>query len=180
MQVELKQHSNQAWLRINELTHRAYMIEALTRYSESDGAEIHWRGGQKYENVLYVDVCPTTKWDVVWDEIFVPVPGMEGYLAISQRGRVLSLPRNLVADGCLGRWPYVRGAMLLVPQWSNSDMWVKTSIGGVKHRMLFTPLAKKVFNLETASGHVDTRSNNFECETPDKNLGCDMGIDVPG
>jgi hypothetical protein len=29
-------------------------------------------------------------------------------------------------------------------------------------------------------GHVDTRENNFECEIPDKNLGCDMGIDVQG
>ncbi len=29
-------------------------------------------------------------------------------------------------------------------------------------------------------GHVDTRSHNFECETPDKHLGCDMGIDVQG
>ena len=29
-------------------------------------------------------------------------------------------------------------------------------------------------------GHVDTRSRNFECDNPDKNLGCDMGIDVAG
>lgn len=29
-------------------------------------------------------------------------------------------------------------------------------------------------------GHVDTRGRNFECETPDKDLGCDMGIDVQG
>ena len=29
-------------------------------------------------------------------------------------------------------------------------------------------------------GHVDTRSNNFECETPDEHLGCDLGIDVQG
>lgn len=29
-------------------------------------------------------------------------------------------------------------------------------------------------------GHVDTRESNFECEKPDKNLGCDMGIDVAG
>ena len=29
-------------------------------------------------------------------------------------------------------------------------------------------------------GHVDTRQKNFECETPDKNLGCDMGVDVQG
>ena len=29
-------------------------------------------------------------------------------------------------------------------------------------------------------GHVDTRSNNFDCESPDKHLGCDLGIDVQG
>jgi hypothetical protein len=29
-------------------------------------------------------------------------------------------------------------------------------------------------------GHVDTREANFECENKDKNLGCDMGIDVAG
>ena len=29
-------------------------------------------------------------------------------------------------------------------------------------------------------GHVDTRKQNFECEKPDKNLGCDPGIDVAG
>jgi hypothetical protein len=29
-------------------------------------------------------------------------------------------------------------------------------------------------------GHVDTRRHNFECETPDEHLGCDMGIDVQG
>lgn len=29
-------------------------------------------------------------------------------------------------------------------------------------------------------GHVDTREDNFECENPDTNLGCDMGIDVAG
>lgn len=33
---------------------------------------------------------------------------------------------------------------------------------------------------EKESGHVDTRKNNFECEKPDPNLGCDMGIDVAG
>jgi hypothetical protein len=33
---------------------------------------------------------------------------------------------------------------------------------------------------ERDEGHEDTRSKNFECETPDKNLGCDMGIDVAG
>ena len=30
------------------------------------------------------------------------------------------------------------------------------------------------------SGHVDTRSANFECENRDPNLGCDPGIDVAG
>jgi hypothetical protein len=29
-------------------------------------------------------------------------------------------------------------------------------------------------------GHVDTRERNFECENPDKHLGCDLGIDVQG
>ncbi len=29
-------------------------------------------------------------------------------------------------------------------------------------------------------GHVDTRQANFECENKDKNLGCDLGIDVMG
>ena len=29
-------------------------------------------------------------------------------------------------------------------------------------------------------GHVDTRENNFRCDNPDPNLGCDMGIDVAG
>jgi len=29
-------------------------------------------------------------------------------------------------------------------------------------------------------GHTDTRENNFRCENPDPNLGCDMGIDVAG
>ena len=33
---------------------------------------------------------------------------------------------------------------------------------------------------ERAEGHVDTRSQNFVCENPDKNLGCDPGIDVAG
>lgn len=36
------------------------------------------------------------------------------------------------------------------------------------------------FDDKTDEGHVDTRSRNFECETPDENLGCDMGIDVQG
>lgn len=29
-------------------------------------------------------------------------------------------------------------------------------------------------------GHVDTRSQNFECDNPDEHLGCDLGIDVQG
>jgi hypothetical protein len=29
-------------------------------------------------------------------------------------------------------------------------------------------------------GHIDTRNRNFECESPDKRLGCEMGIDVRG
>ena len=29
-------------------------------------------------------------------------------------------------------------------------------------------------------GHIDTRERNFECENPDKHLGCNMGIDVQG
>lgn len=29
-------------------------------------------------------------------------------------------------------------------------------------------------------GHVDTRELNFNCETPDPLLGCDLGIDVQG
>jgi hypothetical protein len=33
---------------------------------------------------------------------------------------------------------------------------------------------------ERNEGHVDTRKNNFECESPDKNLGCDLGVDVAG
>ncbi len=33
---------------------------------------------------------------------------------------------------------------------------------------------------ERDEGHVDTRSCNFECEHPDKHLGCDPGIDVAG
>ena len=33
---------------------------------------------------------------------------------------------------------------------------------------------------EREDGHEDTRHKNFECETPDKNLGCDPGIDVAG
>lgn len=33
---------------------------------------------------------------------------------------------------------------------------------------------------EREEGHVDTRSQNFECDQPDEHLGCDMGIDVAG
>jgi hypothetical protein len=33
---------------------------------------------------------------------------------------------------------------------------------------------------ERAEGHADTRHKNFECAKPDKNLGCDPGIDVAG
>lgn len=33
---------------------------------------------------------------------------------------------------------------------------------------------------EREKGHIDTRRLNFECEKPDKNLGCDPGIDVAG
>jgi hypothetical protein len=29
-------------------------------------------------------------------------------------------------------------------------------------------------------GHVDTREQNQNCEKPDPNLGCDLGIDVAG
>jgi len=33
---------------------------------------------------------------------------------------------------------------------------------------------------ECEDGHADTRGRNHECERPDQNLGCDMGIDVAG
>ncbi len=33
---------------------------------------------------------------------------------------------------------------------------------------------------EREEGHQDTRSKNFECDTPDEHLGCDLGIDVQG
>lgn len=33
---------------------------------------------------------------------------------------------------------------------------------------------------EREQGHADTRSQNFECESPDPHMGCDMGTDVPG
>jgi hypothetical protein len=29
-------------------------------------------------------------------------------------------------------------------------------------------------------GHVDTREQNHQCDDPDPNLGCDLGIDVAG
>lgn len=34
--------------------------------------------------------------------------------------------------------------------------------------------------VEREKGHVDTRKQNFECDQPDPNLGCDPGIDVAG
>ncbi len=33
---------------------------------------------------------------------------------------------------------------------------------------------------EREEGHIDTRSRNFECSSPDDHLGCDLGIDVQG
>lgn len=33
---------------------------------------------------------------------------------------------------------------------------------------------------ESDEGHVDTRQKNFECDNPDRHLGCDLGIDVAG
>ena len=33
---------------------------------------------------------------------------------------------------------------------------------------------------EREEGHVDTRRSNFECSSPDPNLGCDLGVDVQG
>ncbi len=33
---------------------------------------------------------------------------------------------------------------------------------------------------ESNDGHVDTREENFQCDTPDAHLGCDLGIDVQG
>ena len=33
---------------------------------------------------------------------------------------------------------------------------------------------------DSTEGHVDTRERNFQCEQPDKHLGCDLGIDVQG
>ncbi len=29
-------------------------------------------------------------------------------------------------------------------------------------------------------GHIDTREANFKCDSPDPNLGCDLGVDVQG
>ena len=33
---------------------------------------------------------------------------------------------------------------------------------------------------EREEGHIDTRHRNFECENPNKHLGCDLKIDVQG
>jgi len=33
---------------------------------------------------------------------------------------------------------------------------------------------------ESEQGHVDTRRQNFDCDKPDPNLGCDLGVDVQG
>ena len=33
---------------------------------------------------------------------------------------------------------------------------------------------------EREEGHADTRKKNFECDEPDPNLGCDLGVDVQG
>jgi hypothetical protein len=33
---------------------------------------------------------------------------------------------------------------------------------------------------ERESGHIDTREDNFKCDRPDPNLGCNLGIDVAG
>lgn len=33
---------------------------------------------------------------------------------------------------------------------------------------------------ERNEGHEDTRHFNFECDSPDEHLGCDLGIDVAG
>ncbi len=33
---------------------------------------------------------------------------------------------------------------------------------------------------DKSEGHVDTREANFQCQNPDKHLGCDLGIDVMG
>ena len=35
-------------------------------------------------------------------------------------------------------------------------------------------------DVEREEGHQDTRESNFDCDSPDKNLGCDPGIDVAG
>ena len=36
------------------------------------------------------------------------------------------------------------------------------------------------YTLDDNEGHVDTRDANFNCDNPDPNLGCDLGIDVAG
>ena len=33
---------------------------------------------------------------------------------------------------------------------------------------------------DSDEGNVDTREDNFNCDNPDKHLGCDPGIDVAG
>ena len=33
---------------------------------------------------------------------------------------------------------------------------------------------------DNTEGYIDTREANFQCENPDKHLGCDLGIDVMG
>ena len=33
---------------------------------------------------------------------------------------------------------------------------------------------------EREAGHIDTRSRNFDGDSPDPHLGCDLGIDVQG
>jgi hypothetical protein len=35
-----------------------------------------------------------------------------------------------------------------------------------------------VYTDDNDEGHVDTREANFQCENPDKHLGCNLGIDV--
>ena len=38
----------------------------------------------------------------------------------------------------------------------------------------------EVYTDDNGEGHVDTRGANFQCENPDKHLGCNLGIDVAG
>jgi hypothetical protein len=33
---------------------------------------------------------------------------------------------------------------------------------------------------EREEGHIDTRERNFECDSKDPRLGCNLGIDVAG